>query len=76
MTLITEDVVTVVPAPPAPEDEGPARKSRSRAMDGLSSLSWAGLGAAVIVGLWQLAAWRSPDLPTPTEGFSELWKLK
>lgn len=37
---------------------------------GLATLAWATIGAAVLLGLWTLVAWRSPDLPTPAEAIS------
>ncbi len=40
-----------------------------------SGVGWAVLGLAVFVGLWQLAAWRAPDLPTPSETFERLRTL-
>jgi len=76
MTVISDQAIeTAIPPPPEPlEDEGvspPKGGERLRMLR--SSIGWAAVGGAIIVGLWQLAAWRSPDLPSPADGFSELW---
>ncbi|MEO6120664.1 MAG: nitrate ABC transporter permease [Acidimicrobiales bacterium] len=73
------DETEVEPVPGAaspPEPDGPPGPARRRvAAARASAVGWALVGMAVLIGLWQLASLRSPDLPTPTEGFRELWKL-
>lgn len=75
MTAVAEE--RLLPEPPAAPAEEPASPSRGRAAatGWACGLGWAWAGAMVVIGLWQLAALRSPDLPSPAEGFAELWKL-
>lgn len=40
-----------------------------------ASVAWAGLGAAVVIGLWWLVALRSPDLPGPPKALAALRAL-
>lgn len=64
------------PAPPGNEQE---QAQRAPALHGLvrlaSGVGWAMVGLGVFVALWQLASWRAPDLPTPSETFERLRTL-
>ena len=58
--------------------EAPRRATSSfvpRALGFFRAAGWASLGAAVVIGFWQLAAQAAPDLPTPLEAFRELGRL-
>ena len=59
-----------IPAPPSTRtaESGPVVKA-------VRSVAWASVGAAVVIALWGLVALSSPDLPTPSEGFTALRKL-
>ena len=59
-----------IPAPPSRPRAGAGRVGNAAA-----GVAWASLGAAVVVGLWGLVALSSPELPTPSEGFTALRKL-
>ena len=59
-----------IPAPPSARPAGAGRLGKAAA-----GVAWASLGVAVVVGVWGLVALRSPDLPTPAEGFTALRKL-
>jgi nitrate/nitrite transport system permease protein len=61
------------PKIPAPPSKRPVRGGRLATL--ALSVGWAALGVAVVVALWGLVALRSPDLPTPAEGFAALRKL-
>jgi nitrate/nitrite transport system permease protein len=61
------------PKIPAPPSKRPAQAGRVVTL--VRSVAWASVGVAVIVALWGLVAVRSPDLPTPSEGFTALRKL-
>ncbi len=80
MTLMRDEVLDLTtatpgPAPGSPEPD-PVPVARRRPLAGSASVvGWALVGVAVVVGLWQLAAWRSPDLPSPAEAFRQLWTL-
>src|SRR5688500_1376218 len=61
------DPVVVVPSPP---DEPPVLPGGGRRVPpAVSAVGWALVGAAGFTLLWQLAAARSPDLPSPIEAF-------
>ena len=63
--LVDETPIRVVWRPPAPK--------RGRAV--FAALGWALAGAASFVLLWALVALRSPDLPSPVDGFRALTDL-
>jgi nitrate/nitrite transport system permease protein len=61
------------PKIPAPPSKRPAPAGRVATL--VRSVAWASVGVAVVVALWGVVALRSPDLPTPSEGFTALRKL-
>ena len=76
MTMLHDDVIDLTAAPSQPPtEEGPPPPSTSPWRRRAASLGWAMAGVTVVLGLWHLAALRSPDLPTPAEGLGELWAL-
>ena len=73
MTVIVQPEVISAPhsePPPAPPS-APARRLGMAA----STLGWAVLGAAVVVGVWALVCTRTPELPTPSATFAALRTL-
>jgi len=80
MTIVQNDELR-----PAPPDEAPLPANRPVAPRGVgaaarlramvSSVGWAALGGAVLVALWALVAARTPNLPTPGEGFTAAREL-
>ncbi|MGH9284014.1 MAG: hypothetical protein ACRD0S_13885, partial [Acidimicrobiales bacterium] len=62
----------LAPEPPA---ASPPSTGRGGGLDRLRALGWAVVGLAGLGLLWQLAAAASPDLPSPSEGLKELWRL-
>lgn len=78
MTLTIDDLTpteTALGAAPAPDGGRPGRTGTSMARSMAASLGWAAVGALAVVALWQLAAMRVPDLPTPAETFARLGEL-
>ncbi len=72
------NVVDVEASPPLVVGDAPRKASPSivaGVLVFLRAAGWASLGAAVVIGLWQLAAQVAPDLPTPLEAFRELGRL-
>jgi len=53
----------------------PKRAVAPQVRAALASTGWALLGGGVLVALWALIASRSPDLPTPAEGWAALRTL-
>ena len=78
MTLTIDDLTsteTEAGVAPAPDAGRPGRAGMSVARSAAASLGWAAVGALGIVALWQLAALRVPDLPSPVETFARLGEL-
>ena len=61
--------------PKVPEPPSTRSTATSRLVRLASGIGWASVGAAVFIALWALVARSSPDLPTPSEGFTALRKL-
>jgi nitrate/nitrite transport system permease protein len=59
-----------IPRPPAPRPAVGGRLVKAAA-----GVAWASVGVAVVVAIWGIVAMRSPDLPSPAEGFTALRKL-
>jgi nitrate/nitrite transport system permease protein len=84
MTSTTEvDLPTLAPAPT--HDPGPPRAPDAsrltsgvvagRLADAGRAIGWAALGCGVVVLIWQIAASRSADVPTPVDGARTLAQL-
>ncbi len=72
-TTEAEKLPGAAPKIPPPPSKRPAQGGRL--VKAVRSGAWASVGVAVVVGLWGLVALSSPDLPTPSEGFTALRKL-
>ena len=68
MTMIDEAPVDVADRTP----EAPSRVKSGRLRRFGAACGWAAVGLAVVGALWQLAAARVPQLPTPVEGLQAL----
>jgi nitrate/nitrite transport system permease protein len=76
MTVQEIEVPPIAPTPePVEAHPSPAPKRASRFRPRVAAFGWALVGFAVLIALWQLAAWRVPDLPTPVATFAELRSL-
>lgn len=69
------DLGPTVALPPGSQPSPPAGTRGARVRAAASALLWGLVGGAVLVALWQLAAARSPSLPTPADGFTTLADL-
>lgn len=78
MTLALTDLTTTEESagpPPAHDPRPPDRAGGSAARALGAAVGWATVGAFAVVMLWQLAAMRVPELPTPVETFARLGEL-
>lgn len=71
LTVPAVEEAPETPGPPPPEVE-PRRRGTGRLRSAASTLGWTIVGMATFVGLWQLVAIQSPDVPSPAESFGEL----
>jgi nitrate/nitrite transport system permease protein len=70
-----EDRTEDVGASPGPDAATLGSRLAARARDAAAAMAWAAVGFAVLGVLWQLVAWRVPELPGPVDTFKELGAL-
>lgn len=68
MSVVTQDLPITIPTPPL-------GRVVARVRSAAPTLGWGGVGGGVLIGIWALAASRSPDLPTPAEGWAAITRL-
>ena len=76
MTLVDEVPVTFAPpVPPLPVGGGVASRLYHAAVRGLPVVLWGLAGIALLVALWQAAAWRIAELPAPLDTLRTLQRM-
>ena len=68
MSVVTQDLPITIPSPPL-------GRAAARVRNAAPTLGWGAVGGGVLVGIWALIAAKSPDLPTPAEGWAALTHL-
>jgi nitrate/nitrite transport system permease protein len=68
MSVATQELPITIPSPPL-------GRVAARVRSVAPTLGWGAVGGGVLVGIWALAAVKSPDLPTPAEGWAALTHL-
>jgi nitrate/nitrite transport system permease protein len=73
MSATMLEPVLVESAPTTPPTARPPKHSRAREL--LTASAFRVLGLIVFLGIWWLIAWRAPDLPSPSQTWSEFTDL-
>lgn len=64
------------PPPPAPSPPPTTTRAGAARLRRLgAAVGWALVGFAAVGAVWQVGAWRVPQLPTPAESMTKLWEL-
>jgi len=75
--LDVEELEAIVVGEGSPPAGDPSRSGRMAGglRSAASTIGWALLGVSVVAGLWAMASWRSPNLPTPAASWAMLRHL-
>lgn len=69
------DIVGTGGEPPATAGARRGRRATAGLGNAVTTLGWAIVGGGIVAGLWALASWRSPNLPTPSASWVMLRQL-